>query len=147
MAEVPLLPQTPDLILLGASRYSLLDLAAITTDMLEDYRGSRAIGGVSWKVELQTLRTFFGYCISQMAHCESGKEIKTPRNLKPNESCRIPCRRRAGYWRPANKSGAASTTEAEPVMNNLRARAMIMLLRHTALRISDVCTLRKDAIS
>jgi integrase len=29
----------------------------------------------------------------------------------------------------------------------LRARAMVMLLRHTALRISDVCTLRKDAVS
>ena len=24
---------------------------------------------------------------------------------------------------------------------------MILLLRHTALRISDVCTLRKDAVS
>ncbi len=29
----------------------------------------------------------------------------------------------------------------------LRARAMILLLRHTALRVSDVCTLRKDAVS
>ena len=29
----------------------------------------------------------------------------------------------------------------------LRARAMVMLLRHTALRISEVCTLRKDTVS
>ncbi len=29
----------------------------------------------------------------------------------------------------------------------LRARAMLLLLRHTALRISDVATLRKDAVS
>ena len=29
----------------------------------------------------------------------------------------------------------------------MRARAMVMLLRHTALRISDVSTLRKDAVS
>ena len=28
-----------------------------------------------------------------------------------------------------------------------RARAMVLLSRHTALRISDVCTLRKDAIT
>jgi integrase len=28
-----------------------------------------------------------------------------------------------------------------------RAKAMVMLLRHTALRVSDVCTLRKDAVS
>jgi integrase len=30
---------------------------------------------------------------------------------------------------------------------NVFARAMIMVLRNTALRISDVCTLRKDSIS
>jgi integrase len=38
-----------------------------------------------------------------------------------------------------NRSGAG--------YEQLRARAMIMVLRHTALRISDVCTLRKDAVS
>ena len=38
-----------------------------------------------------------------------------------------------------NRSGAS--------YERLRARAMVMLLRHTALRVSDVCTLRKDAIS
>ncbi|MGP8247083.1 MAG: tyrosine-type recombinase/integrase [Bryobacteraceae bacterium] len=38
-----------------------------------------------------------------------------------------------------NRSGAR--------YEQLRARGMIMLLRHTALRVSDVCTLRKDAVS
>src|SRR5262249_19221054 len=38
-----------------------------------------------------------------------------------------------------NRSGAR--------YEQLRARAMILLLRHTALRVSDVSTLRKDAVS
>ena len=35
----------------------------------------------------------------------------------------------------------------EPLNITTWKRAMVMLLRHTALRISDVCTLRRDAIS
>jgi hypothetical protein len=40
------------------------ELAGVTMDTLEDFRRTRSIGLVTWKVELQTLRTFFGYCVS-----------------------------------------------------------------------------------
>ena len=55
--------------------------------------------------------------------------------------------RRIGYWQRAIRSEAGNITGAAPRYEQLRARAMIMLLRHTALRVSDVCTLRKDAVS
>ena len=36
-------------------------LAQVEVDALEDFRGTRKIGSVTWKVERQTLVTFFGY--------------------------------------------------------------------------------------
>jgi integrase len=43
------------------------------------------------------------------------------------------------------RGGRYQRTEA--IYERLRAQAMVMGLRHTALRVSDVATLRKDAIS
>ena len=40
------------------------ELADVNIDVLEDFHRTRNIGLVTWKVELQTLRTFFAYCIS-----------------------------------------------------------------------------------
>jgi hypothetical protein len=40
------------------------ELADVNIDILEDFRRTREIGLVTWKVELQALRTFFGYCVS-----------------------------------------------------------------------------------
>ena len=41
---------------------------------------------MSWKVELQALRTFFGYFVSRKwIAANPAKEMKTPRHIKPNE--------------------------------------------------------------
>ena len=54
--------------------------------LLEDFHRTRGIGSVTWKVELQTLRTFFGYCVShRWITANPAKELKPPRNIKPNE--------------------------------------------------------------
>jgi site-specific recombinase XerD len=123
-------------------------LTDLTTERLEDFRSTGTIAKVTWKVERQMLVTFFRHCISRKwTTADPAKDVKAPRNLKPNEV--VPyilveesqilagCDRIGGG--PYNRSGAG--------YEQLRARAMIMLLRHTALRISDVCTLRKDGIS
>ena len=40
-------------------------VADVTADALEDFRGTRSIGKVTWKVERQMLITFFGFCASR----------------------------------------------------------------------------------
>ena len=122
-------------------------LSRVTLDVLEDYHRSRRIGLVTWKVEVQMLRTFFGYCISQSGSYQSGEGTEGAAQSQAERGRALyPSRRRAGSWRHAIRSAEASTTGAARY-EQLRARAMIMLLRHTALRVSDVATLRKDAIS
>jgi hypothetical protein len=40
-------------------------LADLDADALEDFRATRKIGQGTWKVERQTLITFFTYCIKR----------------------------------------------------------------------------------
>src|SRR6185437_1745949 len=64
----------------------ITELSDVNIDVLEDYRRFRQISLITWKVELQALRTFFAYCVSH--HWLTGnpaKKLKGPRNLKPNE--------------------------------------------------------------
>ena len=103
---------------------------------------------MTWKVELQALRTFFGYCvIRKWISTNPAKEMKGPRNIKPNEVVPYTLREESEILAACDRIGGALYQRTGAVYERLRARAMVLLLRHTALRISDVCTLRKDAVS
>ena len=129
-------------------RQGISELADVSLDVLEDFRQTRKIGLVTWKVELQALRTFFGYCVShRWLVTNPAKEMKTPRNIKPNEVVPYTLREESQILAACDQIGGATYKRTEAVYERLRARAMILLLRHTALRISDVCTLRKDTVS
>ncbi|MGA2186104.1 MAG: hypothetical protein ABSH47_24070, partial [Bryobacteraceae bacterium] len=68
------------------ARAGITSLADVSTDALEEYRGTRNLGKVAWKVERQMLITFFGFCMSRKwISTNPAKELKPPRNLKPNE--------------------------------------------------------------
>ena len=122
-------------------RKRVSDLGAVTLDHIEEYRRSRDIGLITWKVELQTLRTFFAYCVSRKWVAGNvAKEMKSPRNLKPNEVSPYTVAEEGRILAACEQIGR---TQYE----RLRARAIVLLLRHTALRISDVTTLRKDAFA
>jgi site-specific recombinase XerD len=124
------------------------ELVDVDLDVLEDFRLTRKIGLVTWKVELQALRTFFGYCVRhRWMSGNPAKEMKAPRNLKPNEV--VPCtfQEESRILAACDQIGGVKHKRTETIYERLRARAMVLLLRHTALRISDVCTLRKDAVS
>jgi hypothetical protein len=59
--------------------HGVRQLANVTMEVLEDYRRSRKILLVTWKVELQTLRTFFGYCVRHSwAKSNPATELKPP---------------------------------------------------------------------
>jgi len=123
-------------------------LGGVSMDLLEDFRGSRAIGLVTWKVELQTLRTFFSYCVShKWIAANPAKELKPLRNIKPNEVVPYTLQEESQILATCESFGGGRYRRTEAIYERLRARAMVIVLRHTALRVSDVCTLRKDAIS
>jgi integrase/recombinase XerC len=123
-------------------------LSDLTVDVLEDFRASRTISLVTWRVELQALRTFFGHCVSRKwLPSNPAKELKPPRNLKPNEIVPYTLQEEALILAACSRIGGGKYHRSGAGYEQLRARAMIMLLRNTALRISDVATLRRDAIS
>jgi site-specific recombinase XerD len=129
-------------------RIGIKTVVGINLDSLEDYRKTRSIGKVSWKVERQTLITFFGFCVSRKwISTNPAKELKAPRNLKPNEVVPYTLQEESQILKSCDEIGGGKYNRSGAPYEQLRARAMIMLLRHTALRVSDVCTLRKDAIS
>ena len=124
------------------------DLADVNIDVLEDFHRTRKISLVTWKVELQALRTFFGYCVRhRWMTANPAKAMKGPRNLKPNEVVPYTLQEESKILAACDQIGGAKYKRTEAVYERLRARAMVLLLRHTALRISDVCTLRKDSVS
>ena len=123
-------------------------LVDVSVEVLEDFRRSRTIGVVTWKVELQTLRTFFSYCVSRKwITANPASELKAPRNLKPNEVVPYTLQEEGQILAACERIGGGKYNRSGATYEQRRARAMIMLFRHTALRVSDVCTLRKDAVS
>ena len=66
--------------------HGIVELTEEMGDALQGYRRTRSISAVTWKVEWQTLVTFFGYCVSRKwITTNPAKELSPPRNLKPNE--------------------------------------------------------------
>ena len=123
-------------------------VADVTTDALEKFRGTRSIGKVTWKVERQMLITFLHFCVSRKwISINPATELKAPRNLKPNEVVPYTLQEESQILAACDQIGGGKYHRSGAHYEQLRARAMIMLLRHTALRVSDVCTLRKDAVS
>jgi integrase len=123
-------------------------VADVTTDVLGDYRGTRTIGKFTWKVERQMLITFFGFCISKKwISANPAKELKAPRNIKPNEVVPYTLLEESQILAACDQIGGGIYNRSGARYEQLRARAMIMLLRATALRVSDVSTFRKDAVS
>jgi len=129
-------------------REGISDLSDMNLAILEDYFRRRNISLVTRKVELQALRTFFGYCVThKWISANPAKEMKAPRNIKPNEVVPYTLQEEAAILAACKAIGGARYRRTAAVYERLRAEAMVLLLRHTALRISDVCTLRKDAVT
>lgn len=109
-------------------------------DQMDSYRAKRELSKTTSTKELQTLRQFFGFCMDRKWVAENvAKRIKAPANAhskpvepyKPEEMARII---------------AACDAIGRTSYERLRARAMVLLLRYTALSISDVATLARDRV-
>lgn len=113
----------------------------LTTDHLDGFRAGRALKPITATKELQLLRQFCGFCFDRKWAAENvAKRIKPPRNLKQNDV------------EPFSTAEVASIIKAcdgigRGPYERLRAKAMVLTLRYTALRIGDVAMLSKDRLS
>jgi site-specific recombinase XerD len=136
------------LLLAFCEKAGIRAVADVTADVLDDYRGTRDIGKFTWKVERQMLITFYGFCASKKwISVNPAKELKAPRNIKPNEVVPYTLMEESQILAACDLIGGGIYNRSGARYEQLRARAMVMLLRATALRISDVSTFRKDAAS
>ena len=112
----------------------------IDLETLNAFRLVREVSARTWTKELGTLRHFFRHCVDNDWTLRSvADKVPMPKNLKPadrepyepNEVARII---------------AACDQMGRGAYERLRARAMILLLRYTGLRISDVAMLERNRI-
>lgn len=123
-----------------SSEQGYLALGQINSEVLESFRASRKhISANTSLKELQCLRSFFGYCVSRgWCAANPAKAIKPPKS-RPNEV--VP------YTQEQITSVlAASELIGKTSYERSRARALLLILRHTGLRISDALMLRKDQV-
>ena len=118
--------------------YMLLN--QITVEVLDSYRATRKkIAASTSAKELEILRALFAFCIRRRWCVENpAKQIKAPR-IPPNEV--VP------YTREEIASIIAACGQiGQQPYERQRARAVLLLMRHTGLRISDALMLRKDQV-
>lgn len=118
----------------------LADLSDVTVEALDAYRAARSISRITAQKELETLRQFFTFCRDRnWTDDNPAKRIKSAKNIKPAEV--IPY-----TSEELTRIIAACEAIGRTSYERLRARAMVLLLNNTALRVSDVATLARDRI-
>lgn len=108
---------------------------------LDAFRASRGIGKITSKKELETLRQFWQFCtVRGWCKVNIAKLVKGPRIKDQNDV--VP------YTKREMKAIVdACGTFGQYEYERKRARGMVVTLRNTALRISDIALMRKDRIS
>jgi site-specific recombinase XerD len=102
-------------------------------------RDGKRLAGTTWTKERETLVQFFAFCEDrQWIKGNPAKKIKPPKE-RPPEIEPYTAEEVARILEAAGKIGKSD-------YERLRARAAVLLLRHTALRISDVALLSRDRI-
>lgn len=116
-------------------------MAELTTPHLDAFRAGRGLKPVTSSKELELLRQFCGFCWDRRWCSENvAKRIKSPRNIKPNDVVPFTTDEVKQIIRACDGIGRG-------LYERLQARAMILTLRYTALRIGDVALLGRDRIS
>jgi site-specific recombinase XerD len=116
-------------------------VSELRTEHLDAFRSARGLKQITSSKELEILRLFCGFCIGRKWATDNvARQIKSPRNIRPNEV------------QPFTRAEVTAIIGACELIGflpyeRLRARAMILTLRYTALRIGDVAMLARDRIS
>ena len=100
----------------------------IPSSAIDSFRTARKIRALTWTKELQILRYFFRFCIKNRWTSENpAADVSMPKNIKPTD--------KEPYSREGGEDLAACEAFGQYPYERLRARAMVLLLRYTALRI------------
>ena len=112
----------------------------IDLESLNAFRGARELSVRTWTKELEILRHFFRFCLDNEWILRNWAEkVHMPKNLKPAD-------REPYQPNEVARIIAACDVIGRGAYERLRARAMVLLLRYTALRISDVAMLERNRI-
>ena len=115
-------------------------VSELNLEAIDEFRAGRKLALTTSARELETLRQFLSFCEARRWISENpAKRIKTPKNIKPEPVVPYSA---AEMGKILEAAGAIGRTDYE----RLRARAMVLLLRHTALRISDVALLERSRV-
>jgi integrase len=113
----------------------------IDLPMLNAFRASRAVSLRTWIKDLGTIRHFLKFCLrNEWLYRNWAAEVQPPRNIKPSEREPYQPNEVAKILGACDGLGRGSPYERR------RGRALVLLLRYTALRISDIATLKKDRV-
>jgi integrase/recombinase XerC len=110
-------------------------------DTLDAFRASRTLKPITSSKELQLLRQFCSFCTARRwMEDNAAKHIKPPKNIKPND---------VEPFTPIEVSEIIKACDqiGRNAYERLRARAMVLTLRYTALRLGDVALLARDRIN
>ena len=113
----------------------------LSTDVLDAFRASRSLKPITSIKELQLLRQFCGFCKDRRWLEENvAKRIRPPRNIRPND---------VEPFSPVEVSEIVKACDriGQTAYERLRARALVLALRYTALRLGDVAMLGRGRIS
>lgn len=123
----------------GKRRLESID--ELTTDHLDSFRAGRGLKPITSSKELELLRQFCGFCCDRKWSSENvAKRIKSPRNIKPNDVEPFSAAEVKAIIKACDTIGRGP-------YERLRAKAMILTLRYTALRIGDVALLGRERVS
>lgn len=111
----------------------------VTVELIDAYRLSRAIAPITWSKELDFLRGFFSHC--QARGWIAGNPAKLCRSPKLMDKAVEPYTQEE-FIRMLTACDSLGQEQYE----RRRSRAMLLVLRHTALRISDVATLKRSSL-
>ena len=122
-----------------AKSLGITKLDDVEIETVDLFRTKRPISAMTWTKELAILRNFFGFCVRRKWMLSNpAKEVKPPKvKAKPKE--------------PYTQEEVVRILSAcdhlgKGPYERSRARAMVLLLRYTGLRISDVATLARDRV-
>jgi site-specific recombinase XerD len=122
-----------------AKSANITRLEDVEVETIDLYRRKRPINAATWTKELAILRNFLSFCIKRKwIGFNPAKEVKSPGvKSKPKEPY---------TEEEVNKILAACDRLGRAPYERLRARALVLLLRYTGMRISDVSMLRRDRV-
>ena len=119
-------------------------LDMIDAPFLDAHRASRMIAASTWRKELETLRAFFAWCLDRKWITDNpAKRLRMPRI---EDLSTLPFTAEEIDGLQAACDVIASDNHAETAYIRQRARALVLVLLYSGLRISDVAQLRRAAL-